>query len=122
MIARVLGLQVAEGADGRRGVRGEAGGAEHALGRQRGPTTSSVVTSAGRGADLGEQVAAQQRPGRLLEQHLGLPPVGHVRRRDLPQPLPADVEHLPVGEDAGGRSHRSLSETSQPSAAEGDLA
>ena len=48
-----------------------------------------------------KQVAAQQRARRLLEQHLRLPAVGHVRGRDLAHPLAAEVDHLALGERAG---------------------
>ena len=73
---------------------------EHLLGGQR--RLDDVVGGERRaGADLGEQVAAQQRAGRLLEQHLGLPAVGHVRRRDLAHPLAAEVDHLALGERPG---------------------
>ena len=64
-----------------------------------GSTMSSLVSAGG--ADLAEQVAAQQRARRLLEQHLCLPSVGDVRRRDLAQTLAADVDHLAFGERAG---------------------
>jgi hypothetical protein len=72
---------------------------EHALGEHR--RLDDVVSGERRaGAEVAEQVAAEQRAGRLLEQHLGLPTVGHVRRRDLAKPLAADIDHLSLGEGA----------------------
>ncbi len=50
------------------------------------------------GARLGEQVAAEQRPGRLVEKLAALPPVRQVWR-GLPHKLVAPgVEWLPVGQ------------------------
>ena len=45
-------------------------------------------------ADLGEQVAAEEGAGGLVEHHLRLPAVGHVRGRDGEDPVAADVERL----------------------------
>ena len=109
-----------------RGRRAPAGswpvcGARHvawniASAASAGSTTSSVVR-AGPRTDLGEEVAAQQRAGGLLEEDLGLPAVGHVRRGDLADPLAAEVDApRPRRAARGGRSHRSLSEMSQPRA------
>ena len=67
-------------------------------------------------ADLGEQVAGEQRAGRLVEPQAALPVVRHVRRGEEAQAVRADVEHLVVGRSTwGGRSARSLSDTMQAS-------
>ena len=79
MIASVVGARSPSARSVAAGVRAPATIAWNiASAAIAGSTTSSVV-SAGPAAELGEQVAAQQRAGGLLEQHLGLPAVGHVR-------------------------------------------
>ena len=67
-------------------------------------------------------VAAQQRPGRLLEQDLGLPAVGHMRRRDLPQPLGAEVDHLAILERSGRPVAEVVQRDHAPERPVGDLA
>ena len=49
-------------------------------------------------AHLGEQVTAQQRSRRLLVEDPGLPGVGHVGCGEVAEALPAEVEHVAVGE------------------------
>ena len=83
MSARVRGSRSAR----RRSVGavsgGEAGAVEHVLGRRaRGPRSVEVVHEGRAVADLGEQVAAEEGAGGLVEHHLRLPAVGHVRGRD----------------------------------------
>ena len=75
-------LEVGEPPERRRRVGGEAGGAEHVLGGERRADQVGVVHERRAVADLGEEVAAEQRAGGLVEEHLRLPAVGHVRRRD----------------------------------------
>ena len=50
---------------------------------------------------LGEQVTAEKRPGRLLEDQARLPPVRHVRRIAPADALAAEIEDLPVSQGAG---------------------
>lgn len=49
---------------------------------------------------MGEQIAAEQRGGALVEQHAGIPPVRDVRRVDPAQAPPADLQHLAIREHA----------------------
>ena len=72
-----------------------------------GPTMSSLV-SAGPLADMGEEVAAQQRARGLLEQHLRLPPVGDVRvsRSDAPACHRGRSPRRPRAAAAAGRTCR----------------
>ena len=80
---------------------------EHLLGGHR-RLDDVVGGERQRGAGLAEQVAAEQRAGGLLEEHLGLPAVGHVRRGDLPHALAAEIDDLALGErhGAAGRTGR----------------
>ena len=94
MTASVVGRRSPRACSVDRRVRRHRHGVEHLLGLDRRP--DDVVAQQRRRPDLGEHVAAEQGSRRLLEQHLGLPAVGHVRRRDLAQPLAADVQHLAV--------------------------
>ncbi len=52
-----------------------------------------TVRQRGAVADLREQIAAEQRPGRLLVEDVRVPPVWHVRRVDVADPLAAEIEH-----------------------------
>jgi hypothetical protein len=74
---------------------------KHVLGRGR--RVEQVVAGHRRAvAELRAQVTAEQRPGLLLVEHVRLPVMGHVRRRDLDhaalQRRTTDLEHLAVGE------------------------
>ncbi len=65
-----------------------------------GPTISLSV-NAGAVAELGEQVAAQQRPGRLLVKNARLPAMRDVRRVEVADPLAvAEVDRFAVLQDA----------------------
>ena len=88
---------------------GERGRAEHVLGVERGLDEVGVVDERRAVADLGEQVAAEERAGGLVEQHLGLPAVGHVRASGCVRTrVPADVERpsASASDRAGGRTGR----------------
>ena len=77
--------------------------------RQLAPKTSSAWAAAlddvvGRDrrpvAELGEEVAAEQRVGGLLVEDPGLPAVGDVRGVDVPDPVLAELDDLAVGQRA----------------------
>ena len=101
----------------------EAGGAEHVLGGEGRADHVDVVHERRAVAELAQQVAAEQGAGGLVEEHLGLPAVGHVRGGDGEDRVPADVEGL-VGRSRprGGRSAQVVERHVAAEGVEGDLA
>ena len=94
---------------------------EHALGDEG--TLDNVVAGDGRpGAELAEEVPAQERARRLLEEHLGLPSMGHVGCRDLTHALSPEVDHFALRERAGRAVAQVVQRDVAPEAAVGHLA
>ncbi len=92
MIASVSGVQLGELLERRPQVRRQPRGVKDLLGLQR--RCHAIGLGQGRAlAGMGQQVAGEQRRGRLVEPQRRLPVVRHVRGGDEAEPVPADVVH-----------------------------
>jgi hypothetical protein len=71
-------------------VWGQTGRAEHVLGL--GGCVGEIASGEGGAiADLGEQVAAEQRASGLFGEHVGVPAVGHMGRVEAADAPAAEV-------------------------------
>src|SRR4051794_28684100 len=94
------GAQLCQHTNGwtRRGC--EAGGPEDVLCHERG-SRDLLLGQGWASTEGGEQVAAQQRLGCLLEEQAGIPAVGNMWRFDPANPLAAQVQDLAILKRAG---------------------
>ena len=94
-------VEFGKASQGRAAGRGERRCREEVFGGHGGP--DRIVGAGGViGALAGEQVAAEERLGRLVVEKAGLPRVGHMGGVDPPEPVCACVEDLAVGQWSRG--------------------